>query len=81
MSGVLGVKGTMPSFVYKLKLSIVTNGFTKFLEITDAGEQILNSESQDDEDREQQQSLKTFNVIHNSENEIEAKMSMVDLSI
>lgn len=39
MTNMLGIKGTMPSFLYKLKLSVVTNGFTKFLEINDVIEQ------------------------------------------
>jgi len=35
MSKELGIKGQLPSIVHKIKLSIATNGFTKFLKVID----------------------------------------------
>jgi len=75
MTNYLGTKGTMPSFLYKLKISVVTNGFTKFLEITDVADQT--KEQMQDMDA----SNNTFNVINSADSQIEAKMKMVDLSI
>jgi hypothetical protein len=38
MTKLLGIKGVMPSLVHKLKVSVATNGFTKFLKLTDVEE-------------------------------------------
>lgn len=79
MTSILGIKGTMPSFLYKLKLSVVTNGFTKFLEINDVFEQ--NDPSPLGSDGREKNASSTCNVINSSDNQIEARMRMVDLSV
>jgi hypothetical protein len=38
MTKLLGIKGVMPSLIHKLKIAVATNGFTKFLKITDVDE-------------------------------------------
>lgn len=57
----------------------MTNGFTKFLEISDACD---DSRVKASSEKEKNSCAKTtFNIINNSDNEIEAKMRMIDLSI
>lgn len=57
----------------------MTNGFTKFLEVSDACD---DSRVKASSEKEKNSCAKTtFNIINNSDNEIEAKMRMIDLSI
>ena len=35
MTNLLGIKGSMPSFMHKLNICVTTNGYSKFLKISD----------------------------------------------
>jgi len=35
MTNLLGIKGSMPSFLHKVNICVTTNGYSKFLKISD----------------------------------------------
>ena len=67
----LGVQGIKPSFLYKLNVQVVTNGYTKFLKISDA---------EVEQPEKKRESAANYSM-NQKEEELEIKMNMVELSI
>lgn len=69
----------MPSFIHKLNVSVVTNGYTKFLKITDVDE---NKPKGRERSREGDSSTSLMNYsLANNDHVLEVKMKIIDLSI
>jgi len=81
MTNLLGIKGSMPSFLHKLNICVTTNGYSKFLKISDVKDNEKTDRISSLPNPVANPAMKDYSISNDNKESQQSKMQIIELNM